>query len=238
MAAPDPGVALTKLLAECASGQAVSGGVPARLAVKICGITSVDDARVAVEAGADAVGFVLWPKSPRSLSLAAARDIAATLPPFVHRVGVFVDATVEEMRMAADTIGLDVLQLHGDEDLETLGLLPRRALKAVRVGPGFQAEDALRHQGRAAGLLLDTRIEGAPPGGTGRSFDWSLARDVRERATYLVLAGGLTPENVAEAVAAVKPDAVDVSSGVESAPGRKDPQKVRAFIRAARGEKR
>jgi indole-3-glycerol phosphate synthase / phosphoribosylanthranilate isomerase len=238
MTAPNPGAALEKLLEECAAGHVGRRGVPARIAVKICGITSVEDARVAVEAGADAVGFVLWPKSPRYVSVQAARDIAATLPPFVHRVGVFVDASVEEMRTAADAIGLDVLQLHGDEDLEVLGPLPRRAIKAVRVGAGFQAADALRYEGRTAGVLLDTRLEGAMPGGTGRSFDWSMVRDVRQGASYLVLAGGLTVENVAEAVLAVKPDAVDVSSGVESAPGKKDPQKVRAFIRAARGEKR
>ena len=238
MSAPSPGAALETLLQQCAAGHVGRRGVPARMAVKICGITSVEDARVAVEAGADAVGFVLWPKSPRYLSLETAREIAATLPPFVHRVGVFVDATVEEMRTACDAIGLDVLQLHGNEDLESLGPLPRRAIKAVRVGPEFQAEEALRYEGRTAGVLLDTRLDGAPPGGTGRSFDWSLAKDVRQGASYLVLAGGLTPDNVAEAVTAVRPDAVDVSSGVESSPGRKDPQKVRAFIRAARGEKR
>ena len=238
MSAPNPGAALEKLLEECVAGHVGRRGVPARMAVKICGITSVEDARVAVEAGADAVGFVLWPQSPRYLTVPAARAIAATLPPFVHRVGVFVDASAEVMRSAADLIGLDVLQLHGNEDLEALGPLPRRAIKAVRVGPDFDAADALRYEGRTAGVLLDTRIEGALPGGTGRSFDWSLAQALRQRSSYLVLAGGLTPENVAEAVAAVKPDAVDVSSGVESAPGKKDPQKVRAFIRAARGEKR
>jgi phosphoribosylanthranilate isomerase len=239
MSAPNPGAALEKLLEECVSGHVGRRGLPARLAVKICGITSVEDARVAVEAGADAEGFVLWPKSPRYVTVAAARAIAATLPPFVHRVGVFVDASLEEMRTAADAIGLDVLQLHGNEDLESLGPLPRRAIKAVRVGPGFDPAEARRYEGRTAGVLLDTRVDGSGlPGGTGRSFDWSLARDLRQRSSYLVLAGGLTPDNVAEAVAAVRPDAVDVSSGVESAPGRKDPQKVRAFVRAARGDAR
>ena len=111
-------------------------------------------------------------------------------------------------------------------------------MKAVRVGAGFRPEDALRYDAAAAGLLLDTRVDGDDtPGGTGRTFDWSLVRPVREGTSFLVLAGGLTPDNVAEAIAAVRPDAVDVSSGVESAPGRKDPAKVRAFVEAVRGRR-
>jgi indole-3-glycerol phosphate synthase/phosphoribosylanthranilate isomerase len=211
-----------------------------RVAVKICGITSVDDGLLAVRAGADAIGLMLWPESVRAVDLQTAHAIASALPPLVHRVGVFVNPTRAEVERAIEEIGLDVVQLHGDETPEFCRGLPRRVLKAVRVGAGFQADEALRYENFAAGVLLDSRADdaGAHPGGTGRAFDWTLARAVRENARYLVLAGGLTPENVGRAVAAVAPDAVDVSSGVESAPGRKDPAQVRAFVRAVRATER
>lgn len=203
-----------------------------RTLVKICGITSPGDARLAAAAGADAIGLVFWPRSPRAVSVETAREIAAALPPFVLRVGVFVDAARDVLARTAEDVGLDVLQLHGDETPEDLEGLPRRALKAVRVGSGFTADLALRFEGRAAGILLDTRAE--VPGGTGAIFPWALARGVRERASFLMLAGGLTPHNVRAALDALQPDAVDVSSGVESALGRKDESKVRAFIDAVR----
>ena len=211
-----------------------------RVAVKICGITSVEDGLLATRCGADAIGLVLWPESVRSVNLATGRAIAAALPPLVHRVGVFVNPTRAEVERAIEEIGLDVVQLHGDETPEFCRDLPRRVLKAVRVGAGFRAEEALRYENFAAGVLLDTRADepAARPGGTGRAFDWTLARKVRENARCLVLAGGLTPENVGRAVAAVEPDAVDVSSGVESSPGRKDPARVRAFVRAVRAIER
>jgi phosphoribosylanthranilate isomerase len=204
-----------------------------RLFVKVCGITRPEDARLAADAGADAVGFVFWPQSPRCVDALRARDIGDALPAEVVRVGVFVDAAPEEMARIAEEARLDVLQLHGDEPPEALPGLPRRAWKAVRVGPGFVPADALRYEGRAAGLLLDTRSAEAP-GGTGRSFDWALAAGVRLRASFLILAGGLDPFNVGAAIRAVRPDGVDVSSGVELEPGCKDPEKVRAFLRAAR----
>ncbi|HUG52634.1 MAG TPA: indole-3-glycerol phosphate synthase TrpC [Vicinamibacteria bacterium] len=239
MLAPDPVVALERLLeASAVPRSATAPRGPGRVAVKVCGITSLDDARTAVEAGADAVGFVFWPKSPRAVDPDTARAIAAALPPFVLRVGVFVDETPERMRRIADEVGLDMVQLHGSEPPADVLRAPRRAVKAVRVGPGFRPEAALRYDGAAAGLLLDTRGEGdGPPGGTGRPFDWSQARPVRAGTSFLVLAGGLTPDNVGEAIAAVRPDAVDVSSGVESAPGRKDPAKVRAFVDAVRARR-
>lgn len=238
MLAEDPGSALEHLLEGSAVPRASSARGSGRISVKICGITTVEDGRLAVAAGADAVGFVFWPKSPRAVLPSTARLIAAALPPFVLRVGVFVDASPEEMRRVADEVGLDVVQLHGDEPPEAVSLAPRRAIKAVRVGPGFRPEDALRYAGRAGALLLDTRADGLDtPGGTGRTFDWSLVRPVREGTPFLVLAGGLTPDNVGEAIAAVRPDAVDVSSGVESSPGRKDPAKVRAFVDAVRGRR-
>lgn len=196
-------------------------------------MTSPDDARLAADAGADAVGLVFWPASPRAVDADTARRIAEALPPFVLRVGVFVDADRETMARTAEEAGLDLLQLHGDEPPEALAGLPRRALKAIRVGPGFAPAEAERYARSAAGLLLDTREDGAP-GGTGRAFDWSLAHGLRERWAFLVLAGGLTPETVAEAIRAVRPHGVDVSSGVESSPGRKDPAKVRAFVAAVR----
>jgi indole-3-glycerol phosphate synthase/phosphoribosylanthranilate isomerase len=238
MLAEDPGAALEELVEGCAVPRSSALRGPGRVAVKICGITSKDDAAMAVAAGADALGFVFWPKSPRAVDAATARDIAATLPPFILRVGVFVDTPPAEMRRIADEVGLDMVQLHGHESVAEVAQAPRRAVKAVRVGPGFQPEEALRYGGTAAALLLDTRVDGeGSPGGTGRTFDWSLVRPVREGTPFLILAGGLHPDNVAEAIAAVRPDAVDVSSGVESAPGRKDPAKVRAFVDAVRGRR-
>jgi len=211
-----------------------------RVLIKICGITSPEDGLFAAEAGADAVGFVFWAMSPRRVDVERAAAISRLLPPFVLRVGVFVDASRDEMARAADTVGLDLLQLHGDEPPEAFAGLPRRALKAVRVGRGFKAKEALRYSGQAAGLLVDTRLAGdtAMPGGTGVPFDWSLVKDLRAQAPFLVLAGGLSAENVASAIEAVRPDAVDVSSGVEAMPGRKDPARVRAFVEAVRSMER
>lgn len=210
-----------------------------RVFVKVCGITSAADGALAVDAGADAVGFVFWPLSSRRVDADKAAAISRALPPFVLRVGVFVDAAQEEMARVADQVGLDLLQLHGDEPPEALTGLTRRAIKAVRVGKGFKAAEALRYE-KAAGLLVDTRLPGETmmPGGTGVPFDWTLVRGVREQTSFLMLAGGLSPDNVAEALTAVRPDAVDVSSGVESLPGRKDPEKVRAFVRAVRAWER
>lgn len=204
-----------------------------RLFVKVCGITSPGDAVAAAEAGADAIGLVFWPRSPRAVTVERARAIGEALPPFVARVGVFVDADRDEMARAADGAQLDLLQLHGEEPPDAFSGLPRRALKAIRVGDGFAPEDALRYEGRAAGLLLDTRAAEVP-GGTGRAFDWSLARGVRERSRFLLLAGGLTPENVQEAIEAVRPNGVDASSSLEAAPGKKDHARVRAFVEAVR----
>lgn len=207
-----------------------------RLLVKICGITSPGDASLAVESGADALGFVFWHMSPRRVDPAQAAAIARDLPESVLRVGVFVDAPREDMEGIADAVGLDVLQLHGDEPPASLAGLPRPALKAVRVGPGFAAEEATRYCEHAVGLVVDTRLPGETqmPGGTGVPFDWSLVKGLADRVPFLMLAGGLSPANVAEAVRAVRPQAVDVSSGVEGLPGRKDPARVRAFLEAAR----
>jgi phosphoribosylanthranilate isomerase len=207
--------------------------VACRLFVKVCGITTVEDGLAAAEAGADAVGFVFWPGSPRRVDASQARRIGEALGASVVRVGVFVNAGRDELARNVEQAGLDLLQLHGDEGPEVFGGLPLRAWKALRVGPDFSLETALRYEGRAAGLLLDSHVAGRP-GGSGRVFDWRRASALRKRARFLILAGGLSAENVAEAVALAQPDGVDVSSGVESAPGRKDPVRMRAFVAAAR----
>jgi len=209
-----------------------------RVLVKVCGITAVVDGVKAAEAGADAIGLVFWERSPRAVSLDEARRIAAALPPFVTRVGVFVDADRGFIARAAESVGLDVVQLHGDETVEACRSAPRRVMKAVRVGRGFESGAALRYRDAAAGVLLDTRDDGGMPGGTGRAFDWSLARRLRAELPFLGLAGGLTAASVADAIRQVDPDLVDVSSGVESSPGHKDHEKVRAFIEAVRSVER
>ena len=219
-----------------AAGKLEAAAKSGRLLVKICGMKTLEDARFAVEHGADALGFVFWYMSPRRLEPAQAAAISAALPASVLRVGVFVDAPREEIERTADSVGLDLLQLHGEEPPEALVGLSRPALKAVRVGPKFTAEEALRYAHSAAGIVVDTRLPGetSMPGGTGVPFDWSLVAHLAERVPFLMLAGGLSPANVAAAVREVRPHAVDVSSGVERMPGRKDPARVRAFIEAAR----
>lgn len=204
-----------------------------RLFVKICGITRVEDGVAAAEAGADAIGFVFWSGSSRRVDTQQARRIGEALPGSIVRVGVFVNAGREEIAHAVEQARLDLLQLHGDEGPEAFAELPRRAWKALRVGSGFALQAALRYEGRAAGLLLDAAA-GDRPGGGGRPFDWRRVPSLRARVRFLMLAGGLSPDNVAEAVGLARPDGVDVSSGVESAPGRKDPARMRAFVQAAR----
>ncbi len=203
-------------------------GTPPR--VKICGITRLEDALAAVRLGADALGFNFWPGSRRFIAPASARAIIRALPPLVTTVGVFVDPTRDEAVAAAAVSGVQVLQLHGDESPELCASLPLPVLKGLRVG-GPAALALLGRYVGVAGFLFDA--ESAGYGGGGRTFDWSLVAGAAERAT-VILAGGLTPGNVAEAVRAVHPYAVDVASGVESAPGVKDPDLMSRFIRAAK----
>jgi len=198
--------------------------------VKICGIRTVEAARAAAEAGADAVGFVFWSKSRRFIRPDEAARISRVLPPFVVRVGVFVDERPEVMEEIAQTVGLDAVQLHGDEPPEVWGVLRRRVIKAIRVrDPSSLAQAA---QYTVSAILLDTYVPDTY-GGTGKPFDWSLAREVRGWGRPVILSGGLTPENVREAIEQVRPYGVDVSSGVETE-GEKDPQKIRAFVQAVR----
>ena len=202
--------------------------------IKICGITNVDDARVAVEAGADALGFVMYRKSPRFVEPAVVKAIVAGLPPFVLPVGVFVNEEPERVRALVDECGLALAQLHGDETALYCQDLGRPVMKALRLKDRGTFLALAEFQGRAnvRGVLIDA-FSNQAYGGTGQTVDWGLAQEAA-RSTPIVLAGGLTPMNVAEAIAQVRPYGVDVSSGVELTPGKKDHDKVKAFIAAAR----
>lgn len=205
--------------------------MPTRVRVKICGITSLHDAQVAVDAGADALGFMFYVRSPRWIEPEAAGEIVRSLPPFVAAVGVFVNAEESFVRRVAAQCGLDAVQFHGDETPEYCARFePLRVFKAFRVNAA-ESLRALADYSTSA-WLLDAFVPDQP-GGTGRTFNWDLAIQAKQLGRPIILAGGLTPENVADAVRRVRPYAVDVSSGVESAPGRKDPARVRAFVQAA-----
>jgi phosphoribosylanthranilate isomerase len=196
-----------------------------RVRVKICGITRLDDALLAASLGADALGFNLWPGSKRYVDPDAARAIVDRLPPFVTPVGVFVNQPPGTVLALAAQAGVQVVQLHGDESWDEVNGYPIPAVKALRLAGPESLADLHRYRVRA--FLLDAPSAGF--GGSGTRCDWGLARQVAEQVPVL-LAGGLTPENVAEAARAVRPWAVDVASGVERAPGVKDPEKLRRFI--------
>jgi len=200
------------------------------LRVKICGITNRDDALHAAACGADALGFVFFSGSPRCVTPEQVRAIAEVLPPFVSRVGLFVNESPERIRAIAGECGLDVLQLHGDEVPAACVFPPYRVIKGVR--PRNSVDLAPLSAYPVAALLVDAAVPGQF-GGTGQRADWQLAAQLAA-AHRVILAGGLTPDNVATAAQQVRPYGVDVSSGVESAPGRKDPAKVAQFIRRAR----
>ncbi|WP_183355164.1 phosphoribosylanthranilate isomerase [Geomonas silvestris] len=198
--------------------------------VKICGITTLDDALMAVQSGADALGLVFFEKSPRCVTIEQAATIISGLPPFVQVVGLFVNAPLEYVNATAERCRLDLIQLHGEESPSYCDAVTRRVMKAFRVR-GAESLAALTDY-RVAGYLLDAYSPNSY-GGTGERFDWDLASAAKGHGP-IILAGGLTPGNVALAVSSVAPYAVDVSSGVEAAPGRKDPVKVRAFVRNAK----
>ena len=198
--------------------------------VKICGVTNWPDARLAVDLGADALGFNFYPPSPRSVSPAAAWEIIRRLPPMVSAVGVFVNWPADVVAALARSLRLEAVQLHGDEPpaeaRELAGAF--RVIKAFAVGPGFRLT-TLRKYGAASAFLLDG-FRGGLYGGTGRTADWLVARQA-SRFGRIILAGGIKPDNVAKAIAEARPFAVDVASGVESRPGKKDPRALRDLMR-------
>ena len=200
--------------------------------IKICGITNLPDAQLAVGLGADALGFIFYAKSPRYIAVAAAADICNALPPFVTKVGVFVDELEYEIEKALAECLLTALQFHGEEPPGFCQKFPAKSIKAIRVRDEASLRAAAEYDVDA--LLLDTYTE-SERGGTGQTFDWSLAVKANETlAPPIILSGGLTTVNVQEAIRRVKPYAVDVSSGVEREPGRKDPEKLRRFIELAK----
>jgi len=199
--------------------------------VKICGITNLPNALAAVEAGADALGFMIYEQSPRAISIDAAAAIIRELPPFVTKVGVFVDPTIELVKAALAKSLLSAVQLHGNETPEFCQDLRTSVIKAFRIEGPESLEPMRLYQTSA--WLLDSFVA-EKPGGTGAKFDWDLAVRVKAWGRPILLAGGLTPENVASAVKQVQPYGVDVSSGVERAPGKKDKAKMRDFIAAAK----
>jgi phosphoribosylanthranilate isomerase len=199
--------------------------------VKICGLTSVADALLAAEAGADMIGLMFYEASPRAITLAQAVEISRALPPFVMRVGVFVNPEEALVTRAIGECGLSLLQFHGDEASDFCTQFGLMSMKALRVRDAASLSALENYQTDA--FLLDAYAKSGL-GGTGEKFNWDLAVEAKKHAKPIFLAGGLTPENVAEAIQQVHPFAVDVSSGVESAPGKKDAAKVRAFIAAAK----
>lgn len=200
--------------------------------IKVCGIRRREDALLAVELGANALGFVFWPNSPRAIDLTAAREIIDSVPPFVETVGVFVNQRPADVQQMAVRVRLSAVQLHGDEDARGYADCALRVIKALPVGPGFTMA-AVEGVPPDVTVLLDAH-DPVRRGGTGRPIEWSVA-EAAARVRPVILSGGLTPDNVRQAVNMVRPYAVDVSSGVERAPGVKDESKLRAFF-AALGE--
>jgi phosphoribosylanthranilate isomerase len=199
--------------------------------IKVCGITRTRDALYASELGVDAIGFVLA-ESPRRIEPEKAREISLSLPPFVSTVGVVVDMDLASLRETATFCGLDWLQLHGNESPEYCKALDFRIIKALRVKDRKSIETMAPYKDCVQAFLLDTYVKGKK-GGTGKTFDWSLAKGAKEYGP-VILSGGLTPGTVREAIGVARPHGVDVSSGVETAPGIKDHKKMRSFVEEVR----
>jgi len=198
-----------------------------RTRVKICGITRLEDARDAISAGADALGFVFYPPSPRNISPAQAAAIVRELPAFICTVGLFVDADPAFVETVLRAVPLDLLQFHGDEPEAACNRYGRPYIKAIRMRDDIDLAQMAQNYHSSRGLLLDTYVAGQA-GGTGQTFDWN--RIPRSLSRPVILAGGLNPQNVSQAITQVKPWAVDVSGGVEQAKGIKDPQLITAFM--------
>ena len=199
--------------------------------IKICGMTSIEDTLLAVEGGADAVGFIFYKKSPRYVSGKLVKSILSKLPPFIETVGVFVNESADRINRIVDSCKLDAVQLHGEESPAFCKLIHRKVIKAVRV----KGEDSFAHLSsyKVSAFLLDTYLENQQ-GGTGQVFDWDLVNEGKKYGP-VILAGGLNPANVTHAIQKAKPYGVDVCSGVEKFPGVKNPVKLKAFIKAAKG---
>ena len=202
--------------------------------VKICGMTNLKDVKVAVDGGVDAVGFIFYKKSPRSVTMQAVREIVLELPPFVDSVGVFVNETAEQINKIADHCKLDRVQLHGDESPAFCKKIRRRVIKVIRV-KDIQSLKKLSDY-PVSSFLLDTFSEDQY-GGTGKVFDWNLAYSAKKYGP-IILAGGLTPINVRQAIQRIQPYGVDVCSGVESQPGIKDHKKMKAFLKNVKAERK
>jgi phosphoribosylanthranilate isomerase len=200
--------------------------------VKICGITSVADALIAVDAGADAIGLVFYPPSPRYVSIDIARKIALAVGPFVTVVGLFVNEDESSVKHITRSVGLHVLQFHGDESPAFCDKFHRPYMKAIRMKPGLDVTEVISVYPNASGILLDAYRKGVP-GGTGETFDWDRI-PAQQDLPPIILAGGLTSENITIAVNTTLPYGVDVSGGVEMSPGQKDPKKVVDFIKHAK----
>src|SRR3990172_2453596 len=200
--------------------------------VKICGITGIDDALKAVEFGADALGFVFYKKSPRYIEVKKAREIISNLPPLITTVGVFVNDSFENIETIIDLCQIKTIQLHGDENQDFCSKFNLSVIKSIAV----KDENSFKKMKgyTVSAFILDSFFQDIP-GGTGKSFDWDLAVKAKKYGN-IILAGGLTPENVREAILKVRPYAVDVSSGVESKPGEKDYEKMKKFIKMAKSE--
>ena len=199
--------------------------------VKICGITNAADAIAAVDAGADALGFMFFDNSKRFVSPSLAAEIIRELPPFVAKVGVFVNASQDFIRLVLETSGIDTLQFHGEESPQFCGQFGLKVIKAFRIQSHESLHNALSYRNYA--WLLDSYVDGQH-GGTGVAFNWDVAVEATKLTRMVILAGGLKVETVSEAVRKVRPYAVDVSGGVESVPGKKDHAKLREFIAAAK----
>jgi phosphoribosylanthranilate isomerase len=203
--------------------------------IKICGITRYEDAKVAAGLGVDAIGFIFYPKSPRYIAPEAAAAIIKQLPPFVSRVGVFVDEEIDKVVSIARATGIDTLQLHGTESPRYCQKLPLPVVKAFSIDTG--SDLSLLEQYDVSGFLLDTWAAGRR-GGTGKTFDWSIARTATTKYPRVILAGGLNPQNIEEAVSTVLPYGVDINSGVEIKPGVKNPRKIRDVVQIVKAWER
>ncbi len=198
--------------------------------IKICGITNMEDAMLACELGADALGFIFYRKSKRYIDSEIARSVISSLPPFITAVGVFVNHSLDEIIAIKDKTAINMVQLHGDETPEFCSLVPLKVIKAIRVKDNLDEDRVAQYPAQA--ILFDTYSD-AEFGGTGKSFNWEILQNISNLGN-IILSGGLSPENVAQAISTVKPYAVDVSSGVEKSAGKKDHMKLKKFIEAVK----